>query len=136
MERNIPQVFDKSILFPLLGHKKDDRTAENFLDKIYKHERKVEESLIDTFSRVNIHGTVKTDPFSLPYQKEIKVTLMGESYMNGPYEVFRLARKVLKQLLADEVYKIRFYVYMDIDVNARLLGKIDYYFRYYEHDTI
>ena len=53
--------------------------------------------------------------------------------MNGPYEVFRVTRKVLKQLLADDVCKIRFYVYVDIDVTARIMGKIDYYFRYYEH---
>jgi len=133
MERNIPQDFDKLILFPLLGHKKKGHTPEKFLEEIFKYERKVEESLIDTLSRVDIHAIVKTDPFSLPYQKEIKVTLMGESYMNGPYEVFRVTRKVLKQLLADDVCKIRFYVYVDIDVTARIMGKIDYYFRYYEH---
>ena len=136
MERNIPKNFDKLILFPLIGHEKKDHTESNYLVKINEFERKVESSLIDTFGRISIDASVKTDPFSLPYQKEILITLYGESYMNGPYEIYRVARKIVKQLLDDHVWKIRFYVLIEIDPDARLMGKINYYFRYYEHGTL
>jgi len=136
MERKIPSNLSAQILHPLIGWDKENHTEERYIEKIQDFERKVEKSLIETFKRIDIHGIVKTDPYSLPYKNEIKATLRGESYLNGPYEIFRVVRPVIKQLLNENQHKIRFYVYIDVDTDGRhplSMGEINYYFRYYEH---
>jgi len=136
MERKIPINLCAQILHPLIGWDKEKHTEERYIEKIQDFERKVEKSLIETFKRIDIHGIVKTDPYSLPHKSEIKVTLRGESYLNGPYEIFRVVRPIIKQLLNENLYKIRFYVYIDVDTGGRFpfsMGEINYYFRYYEH---
>jgi hypothetical protein len=133
MDRNLPKNLNASILGPILGHPKKERTSEGYSKKIYKHERKLEESLIEIFNRINIISSVKTDPFSLPYTDEIKVKLMGESWMNGPYEFSRVARKIVKELFEKDIYKIRFYIYIEYDTEEFPMGSMIYHFRYYIH---
>jgi hypothetical protein len=135
MTHTIPNNLSKSILHPLLGRDKDGHTAENYETKIYEFERKVESSLAETFAKLDIHATVKSDPYSLPYQKEITTVRYGESYINGPYEVYHFTRNVVKQLLNENIFKIRFYVWVDVDTEKGLLfgGTLTYHFRYYEH---
>ncbi len=136
MERKIPSNLGAQILHPLVGWEREKHTEERYIEKIQSFERKVEKSLIETFKRIDIHGIVKTDPYSLPYKKEVKVTLRGESYLNGPYEIFRVVRPIIKELLNENLYKIRFYVYIDVTTESRFplgMGEINYYFRYYEH---
>ena len=131
MERVIPKNLEKSILGPLLGHK--NRTESKYRKEIEAFEKKCEDSLIGTLSRLDIHAIVKTDRYSLPYQKEVIVELGGESYMNGPYEFFRVARKLVKELLNENVYKIRFYILVDVDTEFGMMGKVTYKLRYYVH---
>jgi hypothetical protein len=107
-------------------------TPSNYLQKIEDFEKKCEASLIDTLSRVNIKGMVKSDRYSLPYKKEIKITLNGESYMNGPFEVYRVARAIVKQLLDENVYACRFYMYINLLDGHMGFGKVEYCFRYFE----
>lgn len=133
--RTIPNNLSKSILFPLFGHNAKNQTKENYINQIENFERKCEKSLIETLSGLLIHATVKTDPYSLPYTNECVVTLNGESYMNGPYEFYRVARKFVKELLDKNVYKIRFYILVDVDSEAGVfkLGTVTYRLRYYIH---
>jgi hypothetical protein len=136
MERKIPSNLEAPILHPLVGWEARKHTEERYMEKIQEFERKVEKSLIETFKRIDIQGIVKTDPYSLPYRKEIKMTLRGESYLNGPYEIFRVVRPIIKELLNENLYKIRFYVYIDVVTGGGFpfsMGEINYYFRYYEH---
>lgn len=136
MERKIPSNLGAMILHPLIGWSDEMHTEERYAEKIQEFERKVEKSIIETFKRIDIQGIVKTDPYSLPYKKEIKVTLRGESYLNGPYEIFRVVRPIIKQLLNENLYKIRFYVYIDVTTESKFplsMGEVNYYFRYYEH---
>ena len=91
MERVIPNNLDKIILGPLLEYK--DRKEANYIKKIEKFEINCEKSLIDTLSKLDIYATIKTDRYSLPYQKEIKVELFGVSYTNRAYEFYRVAGK-------------------------------------------
>lgn len=120
---------DRGILMPLIGPhgKKDYATA------IEKFEKNCEKSIIETLGRLDIKAITKTDRFSLPYNKEIKVCLNGESYLNGPYEFFRVARRIVKDLLNDNVFKLRFYIYIEVDTEAGpfRMGKVCYYFRYH-----
>jgi hypothetical protein len=120
-----------SILFPLLGHRKT-KTQERYIKKIEEFERKCEKSLMDTLSKLGIDGTVKTDPYSLPHTDEVVVTLKGESYLNGPYEFHRVARQIVKELLEKNVYKVRFYMFINV-LPMGLMGKVEYKFRYYVH---
>jgi hypothetical protein len=121
-----------SILFPLFGHTKKSNTQEKYIKKIEEFERKCEKSLIETLGKLNIDGSVKTDPYSLPHTDEVIVTLKGESYLNGPYEFHRVARQIVKELLEKNVYKIRFYMFINV-LPMGLMGKVEYRFRYYIH---
>ena len=115
--------------------KKDPLTSEMYEEIVKEFERKVEKSLISTFDRLNIHASVKTDPYSLPYKEEIVVTLRGESYLNGAYEIYRVAPVIVKKLLNDNINHLRFYVYVEIDTSKtnflNAFGKVTYHFRYY-----
>ena len=141
IERTIPHL-DTAIVYVLTGHDKKFQSEENYLKKIAEFERSCEKSLIETFNSVDIRGMVKTDPYSLPYTEEILVTLNGESYMNGPYEFYRVARRIVKELLAKDVYRLRFYMYINVvtpdatpesSLGEKIrasFGKIEYRFRY------
>jgi hypothetical protein len=129
MERKLPSK-KLMILMPLLG---PDVNMDSYEEKISQFERKVEKSLMDTMSRLNIKGMVKTDPYSLPYKDEVVVYLEGESYLNGCWEVFRFARLVIKDLLIKDVTKLRFYVYVEVEEGNHpfSMGRVKYCFRYY-----
>ena len=131
MKRNVPNDLTKMILYPLMG--RGNKTESDYITSVEKFERGVEKSLIETFGKLSITSSVKTNPYSLPFNKEIKITLLGESYLNGPYEVHRVVRKIVKELLDENLYKIRFYVYVDVITDFGISGKVDYYFRYYSH---
>jgi hypothetical protein len=127
---------ESSILHPLIGWKSDERTEEKYLKKIKKFERKCEQSLIETFSRIGVKSIVKTDPYSLPYNNEVVIELRGESYLNGPYEFYRVARRILKEVLDKNLWNVRFYIWIDvITPQTRTLldpfGKVVYKFRYH-----
>jgi hypothetical protein len=142
MERIIPNL-NKSILGPLLGHKEKSRTEEKYLKEIQKFERESEKSLRDLFGKLSIDSLVKTDPYSLPYNNEVLVTLRGESYMNGPYEFHRVARQIAKEVLDKNLWKFRFYMFINVvtpdagdnikDNFINHFGRIEYRFRYYIH---
>ena len=107
-----------------------------YVEKIEAFERKCEESLIKTLGRIDIVASVKTVPYSLPYNNEIVVELRGESYLNGAYEFHRVARKIVKELLEKDLYKVRFYMYIDVVIPEKrtLLnpyGSVKYHFRYH-----
>lgn len=111
-----------------------ERTKDRYLDLIERHERRLEKSIIETLGRVEINAMTKSDRFSLPYKNEIVVPLYGESYVNGPYEFHRVARRIVKELLEKNLYKIRFYIYIEIDTGSgSLIGGslIKYHFRYH-----
>lgn len=108
-------------------------SEQEYLDAIVKFEKKCEESIIDTFARLDIHATVKADRYSLPYQKEVVVKLGGESYLNGPYEFFRVAKKVVKDVLNEDCSKIRFYFYINVVPSKLFFDDVEYKFRYYIH---
>jgi hypothetical protein len=130
-ERKLPQNYNATILGPLLGHKTPTETK--YLKEIEKFETGCEKSLIDTLARIGIDARVKSERFSLPYKEELKVELYGESWMGGPYEFYRVAYRILKELLEKEVYKLRFYIYVEHDTSKFPMGSMTYHFRYYIH---
>ena len=121
-----------AILSPLLGHGEKKVTKERYIEHIEKYERKCEKNLIEVFRKLDIQGTVKTDPYSLPYTDEVFVALNGESYLNGPYELQRVTRQIVKSLLKVDAHKIRFYMFINVTPKG-LMGQVEYRFRYYVH---
>jgi len=135
LERTIPD-FSRSICLPLFNSK-EKRDEKTYLKKIQKFERDCEKSFIQTLSRIGTRGLVKTDPYSLPYTDEVEVPLYGESYLNGPYEFYRVSRRLLQEVLEKNLWKVRFYIKIDIvtekspDDSLLFLVNITYKFRYY-----
>lgn len=122
----------------LIGYAKMSREEEQALydQKIVDFEKKCEQSLIETLGKIGVRASVKSDRCSLPYKEELLVTLNGESYLNGPFEFHRVAKKIVKEILDKNLYKVRFYMYINLVEGKELwesFGKVEYRFRYYPH---
>lgn len=110
----------------------------DFFDRL---EKEWEEDLIKLFEEFSIRGIVKTDKYSLPHQGEVVVKMQRESFVNGMYEFSKFIRPVIKKMLEENVYKVRFYIHADTfddKVNSRLFNGyigtgFKYTFRYYIH---
>ena len=59
--------------------------------------------------------------------------------MNAPYEFFRVANKILKEILVKDIKKLRFYIQIDIYSRNKIYiadyGKIEYRFRYHYSES-
>jgi len=136
MERNIPSM-NNSLLF-FMDIRKGKVTEKNFVAEyekaMTKREISMEKWLVDTFAYLGINATVKSDRYSLPIMYQIKATQYGESYLNGAYESYNIFRKVLGKVLSEDIHKIRFYIFAEVEDHF-LMGKVNYYFNYYVHET-
>jgi len=133
MERNIP-VMGNQLLFFMddKNGKKENRTPEKYEESMINLEKKIEKDMIEVFSKMGINASVKTDRYSLPYQDQIKTTQHGESYLNGAFESIKLYRAVLHKMTDLNVYKVRFYIFAEVE-DSFPMGKVNYYFNYYIH---
>jgi len=133
MKRNIPNMGNQ-LLFFMDGEngKREDRTPEKYEEHMINLEEKIEKDMIEVFHKMGINATVKTERYSLPYQFQIKTTQNGESYLNGAFESIKLYRAVLSELVRMDVYKIRFYIFAEVE-DSLPMGKVNYYFNYYIH---
>lgn len=100
------------------------------LDKYFMlYERTLEKNLIAILNQINIQASVKSDPYSLPFNKEILIPIsyIGFKKLNQS----ELFRGILKQLLNEDVKKIRCYFYIgDPDSLVPKPAKFIFYFRY------
>jgi hypothetical protein len=133
MKRNIPNMKNQ-LLFFMDGKngREEDRTPEKYEEHMINLEKKIEKDMIEVLFKMGVHATVKTDRYSLPYQFQIKTTQNGESYLNGAFESVKLYRAVLSNLVEMDVYKIRFYIFAEVE-DSFPMGKVNYYFNYYIH---
>ena len=131
MQHTLPSKLDAALLMPLYKYK-EERTAENYEEKISNFERSIEKRFIELMAMMNVRAMVKTDPYSLPFNKEIKVTLRGESYINGSYEWQRVFQRVISEI-GTNWDKIRFYFFVEVSTDGNFgFGKVDYSFRYHQ----
>ncbi len=112
--------------------REEDRTPEKYEEHMINLEKKIEKDMIEVFHKMGIHAIVKTDRYSLPYEFQVRTTQNGESYLNGAFESVKLYRAVLKNLLEMNVYKIRFYIFAEVE-DSFPMGRVNYYFNYYIH---
>ena len=135
MKRNIPEMSNQLLFYmDKWGEKgnKSDRTPEKYEETMINLEKKIEKDMIEVFNKMGINASVKTDRYSLPYQFQIKTTQYGESYLNGAFESVKLYRAVLKEMVNLNLYKIRFYIFAEVE-DTPYMGKVNYYFNYYIH---
>ena len=133
MKRNIPDM-NNQLLFFMDGKngKEEDRKPEKYEESMINLEKKIEKDMIEVFKKMGINASVKTDRYSLPFQGQIKTTQNGESYLNGAFESIQLYRKVLHKMVELNVYKVRFYIFAEVE-DSFPMGKVNYYFNYYIH---
>ena len=127
MKRNIPDMSNQLLFFM-----DDERTPEKYEDAMINLEKKIEKDMIGVLSKMEINASVKSDRYSLPHQFQIKTTQQGESYLNGAFESYKLYRAVLKEIVNQDLYKIRFYIFAEVE-DSFPMGKVNYYFNYYIH---
>ena len=133
MKRNIPDMKNQ-LLFFMDGKngREDDRTPEKYEEHMINLEKKIEKDMIEVFLKMGINASVKTDRYSLPFKDQIKTTQYGESYLNGAFESIKLYREVLSKMVELNVYKVRFYIFAEVE-DSFPMGKVNYYFNYYIH---
>lgn len=110
---------------------------DGFFDRL---EPRYEKMLVELFSKLGIHASVKTDRKSLPHTREVVVRMMRCSDINSMYATEPVFRAIVKDVLDNAGYKIRFYLHVDTydDGNTGFLGAITgtgfrFTFRYYIH---
>ena len=134
MFRNIPGIKNSLLFFLKNGKNKDNFNEENYVELYEKfminQEVLIEKKLIDLFKQMGINASVKSERYSLPFNNQLKCTGYGESYLNGAFETDRFFRKIIKELLDKDLYKVRFYVFAEIEDHFPM-GKVNYYFNYH-----
>lgn len=142
IERYIPSRFNRPILYGILNH---DQIRNNkydndlYIKEVEKFEEECEQKLIKLFQQIGITSSVKSDRFSLPYTNEIICEIEGASYVNYPFTLSNLNRMIIKELLEKNIFKIRFYLFVDViteddTMSKSYHGKVIYKFRYMAHN--
>jgi len=116
-------------IYPLF--KKDWNTLQKEI------EEQKEKDIIHLLKDLDIHSSIKIDKKSLPYQYVISHTRRFSSFVNETFYIGELYRKLVKHLLEEDVYKIRFFLETELFYNewknsSYIIG-IKYHIKYYIH---
>jgi len=141
IERYIPPRFNRAILYTILipeiirSNKYD---KDSYIKAITKFEVDCEKKLKNLFKQIDIQTSVKRDRFSLPFTHEVVGEIEGTSFINYAFNLDNIARVFVKDLLDKNIYKIRFYLTVDVitedeKMSKQYLGKVVYKFRYMVH---
>ena len=134
MIRYVPNI-NASLLFFIKN--KDEKTyVEQYVKFMKNTEISIEKRLIDIFKNLGISAIVKTDRYSLPFNKQIKITQYSESYLNAAFNTDKLFREILKNILSEDLEKIRFFVFLEvIDISSEnrfwCNSAVNLYFNYH-----
>ncbi len=141
IERYIPPRFNRAILYTILIPeviRTNKYDAETYVAAVTKFEIECEGKLKDLFKKVGIQASIKRDRFSLPYTHEVIGEAEGTSFINYAFNLDNIARVFVKDLLDKNIYKIRFYLFVDVvtedeTMSKRYNGKVVYKLRYTVH---
>ncbi len=151
MEKRKILDLQKYKLYSLFFDDADERSTIIYIERIEEFETQCEAKLLDILKNLDFNSTVKQNRYSLPYTHEIIHTIQGSSDLNEVFNFHRVARVVIRKLLQENVYKIRFYMYINIVESQRNtitildnaegdrekyeihFGNMEYRFRYYVH---
>jgi hypothetical protein len=121
-------------LTPLLGKDRKIYSQELYVKKIEELERNYEQKLLELFKMFNISASVKSIPNSLPYKNQLLFTLVGDSYLNAPYNFSKVQRRIMKEILDKDIYQLRFYLNINV-ITEGVYGFIEYRFRYFPNSN-
>ena len=133
MKRNIPSINNSLLgLMYIPGKIKltEDTLEDNYETFIKNIETSIEKRLIIFLNEMGINASVKSERYSLPIKYQIKTTQYGESYLNGAFETYKLFREVAKHVSTNDIQKLRFYVFAEIE-DQFPMGKVNYYFNFH-----
>jgi len=141
IERYIPPRFNRAILYTILLPeliRTNKYEVKSYVVAVTKFEIECEDKLKDLFKKIGIQSSIKTDRFSLPYTHEVVGEIEGQSYINYAFNLNNIARVFVKDLLDKNIYKIRFYLFVDVitedeTMSKQYNGKVVYKFRYTVH---
>ena len=114
MKRNIPNPNNNLVSFFMDRQKKELSYEETYENLMINTEKTLEKKLIDVFNKLGIQASTKKDRYSLPYNNQLKITQYGESYVNAAYNSEKLFRESVKKILYQNVYKFRFYIFIEV----------------------
>lgn len=131
IHRNIPEE-KNPLLFSVRSQmrKKDKDFKECYEYEMVSLEEGIEKDLISFLRKMGVNASVKSDRYSLPYNKQIIHTGYGESYLNAAFETDYFFRKIAREILDKDLFKVRFYILAEI-VDHFPMGRVNYYFNYY-----
>lgn len=118
-----------SLLRPLLKAK---NSIEHYYEELEIYEESCERKLTEILGLLGITAKVKTDRYSLPYQRELVYNVTKDEMISNTYRFERVARQITRELLNERVYKLRFYLFINIITNEGL-ARIEYRFRYHQN---
>jgi hypothetical protein len=141
IQRYIPPRFNRSILYTILIPeiiRSNKYNTETYVSAVTKFEMECEKKLKDLFKKVGIQSSTKRDRYSLPFTHEVIGEIEGTSYINYAFNLDNIARLFVKDLLDKDIFKIRFYLFVDVitedeTMSKRYPGKVVYKFRYMVH---
>ncbi len=118
-----------SLLSPLLKAK---ISIEHYYEELEIYEELCERKLTEILGLLGITAKVKTDRYSLPYQREVVYSVTKDEMISNTYRFERVAREITRELLNERVYKLRFYLFINIITNEGI-ARIEYRFRYHQN---
>ena len=143
-KRVIPKWFNNYYLNELKYHENRDSgnfeyeeeriSDEEYYEKLVtKIETRAEKELIAILKQLGIEASTKSERFSLPYQYEIVTVKQYCDRLFWGINLVDLMRKVTLMLLVKKIYKIRFYVFLQLETPTAETCQASFYFRYYVH---
>ncbi len=110
------------------------RNDENFHEALESLEIETEKKIQECLASLGMEALIKTNRKSLPYKEELLYTAYISSFMNDLLLTSPLKRKLARELLNDNIFKIRFFVDIDIPKDERgNLDRLEYSVKYYVH---
>jgi tRNA G37 N-methylase Trm5 len=88
--------------------------SNSYLITVQKYEMDIEAYLKDVLNKLGISASVKTNRYSLLYEKEISNTQKRGGLNYNAFDLQQLARLVTIELLRTNVKKLRFYIIGDL----------------------
>lgn len=85
-----------------------------YLQTVQKHEMDIEAYLNDVLDKLGIFAVVKTNRYSLPYDKEISNFQKRSGLNYNTFDLQQFVRQVVMELLTLNVKKLRYYVIGDL----------------------
>ncbi|MFD3393409.1 hypothetical protein U0R10_02130 [Aquirufa sp. OSTEICH-129V] len=88
--------------------------SNTYLQTVQKHEMDIEAYLNDVLDKLGIFAVVKTNRYSLPYDKEISNFQKRRGLNYNTFDLQQFVRQVVMELLTLNVKKLRYYVIGDL----------------------